>query len=165
MAGAETPAPEDASPKTYRVMRRPPTVAETRALYRWAGWTDIPDDDDAVVRGLAASLFGVVVTLADEVVACARLVGDGGMYFYLQDVIVLPAHQGEGVGDLIMREVVQYLDAHAPADCFVGLFAASGKAGFYERYGFVRRAVDEPGMALQWEPGLARRLRRPGSAG
>ena len=42
MAGAETPAPEDASPKTYRVMRRPPTVAETRALYRWAGWTDIP---------------------------------------------------------------------------------------------------------------------------
>jgi GNAT superfamily N-acetyltransferase len=164
MPGAERPAPETDLLESYRVERRPPTVAETRALYGSAGWTDIPDDDGAVARGLAASLFGVVVTLAGEIVACARLVGDGGMYFYLQDVIVLPAHQGKGVGDLVMREVVEYLEAHAPTNCFVALFAASGKAGFYERYGFVPRATDEPGMALQWEPGLARRLPRPGSA-
>jgi GNAT superfamily N-acetyltransferase len=164
MAGAEKPAPETCPPESYRVERRPPTVAETRALYGSAGWTDIPDDDAAVARGLAASLFGVVVTFAGEIVACARLVGDGGMYFYLQDVIVLPAHQGKGVGDLVMREIVEYLDACAPANCFVALFAAAGKSGFYERYGFARRAADEPGMALQWEPGMARRLPRPGSA-
>jgi GNAT superfamily N-acetyltransferase len=141
-----------ATPESYRVEHRPPTVAETRAMYHSAGWTDIPADDDAVARGLQASLFGVVVTLAGEIVACARLVGDGGMYFYLQDVIVSPPHQGRGVGDLLMHEVVAHLEARASRDCFVGLFAAAGKAAFYERYGFARRAADEPGMSLQWRP-------------
>jgi GNAT superfamily N-acetyltransferase len=139
-------------------------VAEIRALYRSADWSDIPDDDEAVARALEASLFGVVVSFDADVVACARLVGDGGMYFYLQDVIVLPAHQGRGVGDLVMGEVVEYLDAHAPCDCFVGLFAAAGKSGFYERHGFARRSADEPGMARQWRPGPARRAARPGGA-
>jgi GNAT superfamily N-acetyltransferase len=156
------PGTEVVTPEPYRVEPRAPTVAEIRALYRSAGWTDIPADDAAVARGLGASLFGVVVTIAGETVACARLVGDGGMYYYLQDLIVLPSHQGKGVGDIVMREVVDYLEAHAPCNCFVGLFAAAGKGGFYERYGFRPRAGDEPGMALQWTPEIARRTRPPG---
>lgn len=138
--------------ESYRIERRPPTVAELRALNAAVGWDDLPDDDDAVARGLAASLFGVVVTLAGEVVACARLVGDGGIYYYLQDVIVVPAHQGHGVGDLLMREVLCHLERHAPAGAFIGLMAAVGKAGFYERCGFAARPPGEPGMALVWDP-------------
>ena len=70
----------------YRLERRPPTVAELRALSESVGWTDLPSDDDAVARGLAASLFGVVgLDAAGETVGSARVVGDGGVYFYVQD--------------------------------------------------------------------------------
>ncbi len=135
-------------PEPYRVRERPPTVEELRALNAAVGWADLPDDDVAVARGLAASLFGVVVTMGADLVACARLVG--GVCFYLQDFIVAPAHQRKGVSDIVLREVMRYLEEHAP-DAFVGLIAAEGKAGFYEQYGFAARPPGGPGMALAWD--------------
>jgi GNAT superfamily N-acetyltransferase len=143
-------------PEGYRIERRPPTVKELRALDEAVGWTDLPEDDDAVARGLAASLFGVVLlSAAGETVGCARLVGDGGIYFYVQDLIVAPDHQGRGLGDVLLDEVRRYLGREAPAGAFVGLMAAEDKAGFYSRRGFVPRPDGGPGMSLTWRPGAA----------
>ena len=36
---------------------------------------------------------GVVVTMAGQLIAAGRVIGDGGVYFYVQDVIVVPEHQ------------------------------------------------------------------------
>ena len=109
-----------------------------------------------MARGLAASLFGVVLLSADgETVGCARLVGDGGIYFYVQDFIVAPEHQGRGLGDVLLDEVRGYLGREAPLGAFVGLMAARGKAGFYSRRGFAPRSQDAPGMSLMWSPGAA----------
>ena len=144
-------------PDGYRLERRPPTVRELRALNQAVGWTDLPGDDDAVARGLAASLFGVVVLdAAGQTVGSARVVGDGGVYFYVQDLIVAPAHQGLGLGDLLLDEVVDYLERAAPAGASVGLMAAEGKAGFYARRGFAPRPQDGPGMTLGWRSGAGR---------
>jgi GNAT superfamily N-acetyltransferase len=144
-------------PDGYRLERRPPTVRELRALNDAVGWTDLPGNDDAVSRGLAASLFGVVVlTAAGETVGSARVVGDGGVYFYVQDLIVAPAHQGRGLGDLLLDDVLAYLERTAPAGAFVGLMAAQGKAGFYARRGFAARPQDGPGMSLTWWSGAGR---------
>lgn len=141
----------------YRTERRPPTVQELRALNEAVGWTDLPGDDAAVARGLEASLFGVVLLdAAGETVGCARVVGDGGVYFYVQDIIVVPAHQGQGLGDLLLDEVLAYLGRVAGAGAFVGLMAAEGKAGFYARRGFAVRPQEGPGMSLSWEPEAGR---------
>jgi GNAT superfamily N-acetyltransferase len=148
-------------PEPYRVQRRPPSVAELRTLYASAGWTDLPEDDDAVARGLAASLFGVVVAMAGETVACVRLVGDGGVYFYLQDLIVRPDHQRHGVATIVMDEIMRWLGEHAAPGAFVGLMAAQGKASFYELYGFRARPNDGPGMSLAWRHELVRLAPRP----
>jgi len=149
-------------PEPYRVHERPPTVEELRALYAAVGWTDLPDDD-AVARGLSASLFGVVVTLGPDLAGCGRVVGDGGVYFYVQDLIVAPAHQGRGVGDIVMRELLRRLERQATRNAFVGLMAADGRAGFYERYGFAARPPGSPGMALAWDAGRTPAApRRPG---
>jgi ribosomal protein S18 acetylase RimI-like enzyme len=140
-------------PDGYRLERRPPTVRELRALNDAVGWTDLPVDDDAVARGLAASLFGVIVlTAAGETIACARLIGDGGIYYYIQDLIVHPDHQGRGIGDLLMGEVWRFLGEHAGRGAFIGLMAAEGRAGFYERWSFAKRPPGSPGMALGWIP-------------
>jgi GNAT superfamily N-acetyltransferase len=140
-------------PGGYRLERCPPTVKELRALNEAVGWTDLPSDDDAVARGLAASLFGVtLLTAAGEVAGCARVVGDAGVYFYVQDLIVAPDHQGLGLGDVLLDQVREYLEDAAPAGAFVGLMAAEGKAGFYARRGFSARSADAPGMWLTWMP-------------
>jgi GNAT superfamily N-acetyltransferase len=139
-------------PEPYRIEERPPTVSELRTLNQAVDWGDLPEDDDAVARGLAASLFGVVVTVAGQTVACGRLVGDGGVYFYVQDVIVIPEHQRQGVGDLVMAEVWGHLREHAPKGATIGLMAAVDRAGFYERWGFAARPAEGPGMVLAWDP-------------
>jgi GNAT superfamily N-acetyltransferase len=140
------------SPEPYHIEERPPTVPELRALNDAVGWADLPEDDDAVARGLSASLFGVVITVAGRTVACGRVVGDGGVYFYLQDMIVVPEHQRHGVGDLVMAEVWGYLREHAARGATIGLLSAEGRSGFYERWGFTARPAGGPGMALAWDP-------------
>jgi GNAT superfamily N-acetyltransferase len=150
----------DDLPDGYRLERRAPTVGELRALHRAVDWQALPDDDDAVADGLAGSQFAAVVTQHGETVACVRLVGDGGIYYYIQDLIVRPEHQGAGLGDALMEEVWRYLGEHARLSAFVGLMTADGKAGFYERWGFAERPPERPGMALGWDPDD---VPRPGS--
>jgi GNAT superfamily N-acetyltransferase len=144
-----------------RLERRAPRVSELRALHRAVGWEALPDDDDAVRRGIEASLFCAVIMRDEEPVAGVRLVGDGAIYIYVQDLIVLPELQGRGLGDLLMEEVWRHLQEHAERSTFVGLMAAEGKAGFYERWGFAERPPGRPGMALGWDPDDAPRPGRP----
>jgi GNAT superfamily N-acetyltransferase len=152
-----TPGARPSLPGGLRLERRPPTVPELRALNAAVGWTDLPEDDDAVARGLAASLFGVVLLDAGgEIAGCARVVGDAGIYFYVQDLIVAPSRQELGLGDLLLDGVFAYLERVAPAGATVGLMAAVGKTGFYTRRGWAPRPDAGPGMTLVWPPGAVR---------
>ena len=123
-------------------------VDEYRALRAAVGWSE--HTVEAMQRGLAGARFSCVVSLGGEVVGCGRIVGDGGLYLYLQDVIVMPAHQGHGAGTAIMDALIAHLDREAPRGAFIGLMAASGAEPFYERYGFERRPDDRPGMFRIW---------------
>ena len=106
--------------------------------------------DEGVETGLPNALFSVVLTRDGEAVGCGRIVGDGGLYFYLQDVIVLPEHQGRGLGAMIMEAAIAYLDRTCRPGAFVGLMAAADVEGFYEGYGFRRRPDRQPGMYRVW---------------
>ena len=129
----------------YVVVKRSPTVEEYLELIRAVGWGD-SINPAAVASALSSSLFAVVALEADRGIGIGRIIGDGGMYYYIQDVVVLPERQGRGVGTAIMGELFQYLNDHAPEKAFIGLMSATGKAEFYERYGFQRREPGAPGM-------------------
>ena len=132
----------------FELVERAPTVPEYRRLREAAGWGEMTDE--GLATGLASALFSCVVLREGEVVACARVVGDGGMYFYVQDVIVVPEYRGRGLGAQVMAAVVGYLEGVARPGAFVGLMAAQDADGFYERYGFQRRPDDRPGMFRVW---------------
>lgn len=87
-------------------------------------------------ESLSRSLFGVVIQHKDDIIGMGRVIGDGQIYFYVQDVAVHPDHQNRGIGKLILTEITNYLKVHAPEKAFIGLFAAQGKETFYEQYGF-----------------------------
>jgi ribosomal protein S18 acetylase RimI-like enzyme len=83
----------------------------------------------------------------------ARVIGDGGLTYYIQDVIVLPACQRQGLGTRLMDAVMAYLCANAHPGSVIGLMAAHGKEPFYQKYGFVARPTERLGcgMTIFWQ--------------
>ncbi len=118
--------------KGVRIERRMPTADEHRRLATSVGW-EHAFNWAVLPESLERSLFGVVALDGDEVVGMGRLVGDGVMYFYIQDVVVAPTHQRLRIGQRILDALLEHARAHAPA--FVGLFATEDARVLYERNG------------------------------
>ncbi len=117
------------------IIARSPTGEEYEALCRAVGWRD--DVNFTVARAaLAASLFHVVAEIDGETVGMARVVGDGAMFFYVQDVVVAPRHQAKGIGARLIQAIRDWLIANAPPMAQAFVFEAEGKHEFYRKLGF-----------------------------
>ena len=125
-------------------------------LRKAAGWGIHPENQAEV--GLKNSLFTVAAIHNNQVIGMGRLVGDGFMICYIQDLIVLPEYQGKGIGTAIMERLMTYISDNAiPETCVTaGLFSAKGKEGFYEKFGFYIRPNDNRGAGM--EMGVKSRL-------
>lgn len=133
----------------FAIVRRLPTPEEHRRLAEAVGWS-AAFDWETVPASLQGSLAGVVAVQDGDVVGMGRLVGDGAMYFYVQDLVVLPEFQGAGIGKAIVAALLGQVAAMAPATAFVGLFATDAAMPLYERAGFARG--DLTGMFRLVEP-------------
>jgi GNAT superfamily N-acetyltransferase len=130
------------------LVERSPTPDEFAALRASIGWHPLPAD--TVAAGLPNALYAVVAESEGRVVGCARVVGDGALYFYLQDVMVAADHQKRGIGAAMMEAILAYLRRSAREGSFIGLMAAWHARPFYERYGFTVREEGRPGMQRRW---------------
>jgi GNAT superfamily N-acetyltransferase len=111
------------------------TVDELRALAHSVEWDD-HYDWPTIGRSLSGSVHGVVATVDGRVVGMGRLVGDGAHYFYVQDVLVDPAHSDEGIATEIVSRLLARVEEAAPSTAFVGLFASDEARSVYETLGF-----------------------------
>jgi ribosomal protein S18 acetylase RimI-like enzyme len=116
---------------------RIPTSDEHRHLAVRVGW-EHGFHWPSVPASLSASLFGVVALDGERAVGMGRLVGDGAVYFYIQDVAVDPDYQGRGIGRMVVEALLHYIGETASGPAFVGLFATDSALPLYERYGFTR---------------------------
>jgi GNAT superfamily N-acetyltransferase len=122
----------------------PEEYAAFRAHVRWPAV-----DATQAAEGLRASLASVLARDVDgTVVGMGRVVGDGGVYLYLQDVIVLEQWRNNGIGTRITEALLDRVRELGGPGTFVGLMAAAGVGPFYERFGFQPRGEDRPGMGL-----------------
>ncbi|KAK4149393.1 acyl-CoA N-acyltransferase [Chaetomidium leptoderma] len=94
----------------------------------------------------------------EEIVAMGRIIGDGGWYFHVADMAVLPAHQRRGLGKAVLAHLLGYIKANAPqgdgAGAYVTLFADGPGRTLYARNGFVETVPSgQLGMMLPmgWE--------------
>ena len=129
----------------YRISRNKITVAEYQQLRKTTSWFQL--EDSVVEKSLKNDLFSVTICDDEKRVGMGRVVGDGAIYFYVQDIIVIPEYQGRGIGKMIMEAVEAYLSESAYNNSFVGLMAAQGVAGFYNNFGYSERDIDRPGMS------------------
>jgi len=135
------------SAETVQLIARLPSPAEYNRLRRAVGWRLY--DEEAIARCLPRSLYCLCAVQDAEVIGMARLVGDGELVCYVQDVCVLPEYQGQGLGQRLMEAIMAYLREHAAPNTIVALMSSPGKEPFYERYGFLRRPNDRQGCGMQ----------------
>lgn len=128
------------------IIERSPTVEEHKTIWEAVGWGSI--DTEMSEQSLARSVYAVVAVSEGEVIGMGRIVGDGVMYFYIQDVAVLPEHQKKGIGAMMMERLLAYIQKCRIANgiAFVGLFASQGNDKFYEQFGFKNYAPGMTGM-------------------
>lgn len=135
-----------------RYENTPPSAEGYNRLRRDAGWPEM--DVATVERCLPQSLFAVCAFQGDDLVGTGRVVGDGGLCFYIQDVIVLRSHQGRGIGAGIMDRIMGFIAHGSVKNSYLGLMSAVGKEPFYHRYGFTTRPTGAlgSGMTRFWDP-------------
>lgn len=130
------------------IMQGLPTPEEYRDLRASAGWKLL--DANAMAKGVASSVYGVIAKQDGKTVGMGRIVGDGGIIHLLADIIVMPEFQGMGIGRAIILNLMDWIQTTCVRDSLVWLFSAEGKEGFYEKFGFKRRPSSGMGSGMQW---------------
>jgi ribosomal protein S18 acetylase RimI-like enzyme len=135
----------------YHIVEGPPTVADYLALRQRSGLSPRrADQARAAVQGSWTAVH-VVYDETGGTVGMGRVLGDGGWYFHIVDVAVLPEHQRRGLGDAILRALLDAIGQRAPAGAYVSLLADPPGRPLYQRHGFRETAPGSVGMARMLE--------------
>jgi ribosomal protein S18 acetylase RimI-like enzyme len=133
----------------YRLVEGAPTVEDYLALRERSGLS--PKTREQAVAALSGSWAAchVVHETTGETVGMGRVLGDGGWYFHVVDMAVLPEHQRRGLGDAVLTWLLERIRAGAPAGAYVNLLADPPGRRLYARHGFAETAPRSVGMALR----------------
>jgi GNAT superfamily N-acetyltransferase len=131
----------------YQLIPGAPSVADYVRLRREAGMTPRSSEQAelAITGGWAAC--HIVCEPTGETVAMGRLIGDGGWYFHVVDMAVLPTHQRRGLGNQVLTWLLDRIRATAPPGAFVSLMADPPGRSLYARHGFTEDRDASIGMA------------------
>ena len=103
-------------------------------LYQAVGWTNYTNQPEMLEQALSHSLAIYVALDGDAVVGLIRLVGDGFSSVFVQDLIVLPTYQRQGIGSNLMKEALaDYNDAYQVQ---LATEQTEKNLGFYRSLGF-----------------------------
>lgn len=117
-------------------------------LYTSVGW------EPPVIQQVKEALKNTVATFTayenNNAVGMVRLIGDGGMSFYIKDFAVIPSFQSQGVGSILIESIEKYIKEKIDSNWAVSLELISTKEAveFYKKKGFEERPCewDGPGM-------------------
>ncbi|WP_211747215.1 GNAT family N-acetyltransferase [Paenibacillus sp. Marseille-Q4541] len=121
-----------------------PSAESYLNLRRAAGLSEM--SREGAEKGLPATLFAVSLRDGDKLIGMGRVVGDGGLQFFVSDIAVHPDFQGKGYGKTIMKEIKAYIDEHVPGGGIVSLIADKPADRLYEQFGFADAAPNSLGM-------------------
>jgi GNAT superfamily N-acetyltransferase len=134
----------------YTYHEEVPSCDKYNELREAVGWGTL--DPDAVTRSLPRSLYVITAKYNNEIIAFARVVGDGGLCFYIQEIVVHPHHQKKGIGTEFMKHIFEYIKKNAADSSYLGVFVGKGLEHFYSRFGYWERPTSRmgPGMIQFW---------------
>ena len=103
-------------------------------LYQAVGWTNYTNQPQMLEQSLAHSLAIYVARDGEEIVGLVRLVGDGFSSVFVQDLIVLPSYQRQGIGSSLMKQALEnFKEAYQVQ---LATEQTEKNVGFYRSMGF-----------------------------
>lgn len=134
----------------YEILEKIPSAEEYNQLRQSVGWGTY--ESHVIDKALPNSLYSICAFVNDEIVGMARIIGDGGLVYYVQDMIIKPKYQRHGVGEKLMNKIMEHIQTHANHNSVIGLMSSKSREQFYEKYGFVNRPTENlgSGMTIFW---------------
>ena len=114
-------------------------------FYVGAGWVAPGADVSFLLPALRGSAMVVGAFEDGEIIGIGRALSDGCSDAYIQDVVVDPAHRGQGIGRQLIEALVSGLRARGID--WIALIGEPGTEGFYRRLNMRER----PGFTM-WQP-------------
>ena len=109
-----------------------------------------PLSRDQARRALNNSLYILTAFQDGKAVGMGRIVGDGAVICYVQDLIIRPEVQGQGIGGTILQNLKDFVLrlGYPGTTMMLCLMCAKGREEFYKKYGFIARPTEDlgPGM-------------------
>ena len=103
-------------------------------LYQAVGWTNYTNQPQMLEQALPHSLAVYLAFDGEKIVGLIRLVGDGFSSVFVQDLIVLPSYQRQGIGSSLMKEALE--DFKEVYQVQLATEQTEKNVGFYRSMGF-----------------------------
>ncbi len=84
-----------------------PSVDELVDLYNSVNWTAYTAEPESLAAAVAASTFVITARIDGRLIALARALSDDVSIFYLQDLLVRPGNQGNGIGRQLLDQCLE----------------------------------------------------------
>lgn len=81
-------------------------ISQLKALYDDVEWYAYTKDVDLLQQACCQSLDVCSVWQGDTLLGLVRIVGDGLTIIYIQDILVLNAHQNKGIATFLMQHIL-----------------------------------------------------------
>ena len=82
-------------------------------LYQAVGWTNYTNQPQMLAQALTHSLAIYLARDGEKIVGLVRLIGDDFSLVFVQDLIVLPSYQRQGIGSALMKQALSdYKDTY-----------------------------------------------------
>ena len=105
-------------------------------LYKVGGWWKDRYNSSGLEHLIKGSFaFAVAVEKSSgKAIGMGRIISDGVSDAYIQDLVVLPEHRDKGIGQEIVRTLLDYCTSKKIL--WIGLIAEPDQDGFYSNLGF-----------------------------
>lgn len=77
-------------------------------LYASVNWTSYTSRPDMLQNAIENSLLVLAAFDGDRLVGLLRAVGDGHSIVFIQDILVLPSYQRQGIGRQLLEQAIAY---------------------------------------------------------
>lgn len=79
---------------------------EILPLYASVGWTAYTENSEALRQGYAHSLLVLAAYEKNKLLGILRAVGDGYTIVFIQDILVYPERQRQGIGTALLKALL-----------------------------------------------------------
>ena len=107
---------------------------EISRLYNAVGWTAYTENMPALREGFKNSMLVLAAYDGEELLGIIRTVGDGATIVFVQDILVFPDKQRQGIGTALLKEILNRYPNVRQIELATDNTAKT--VGFYKSMGF-----------------------------